>query len=314
MASPTVPMALARSLPDATGEANRELIRARRALLAWYRPRRSAYPWRGTADPYEVLVSEVMLQQTQAARVALAYPGFIQRFPTVRSLAEAPLGEVVRAWGTLGYPRRAVALHRAARAVVDEHSGQIPSDPEVLVSLPGVGPYTAAAVAALGHGRRVPALDTNVRRVVARSRLGTDAHRATGSDVAEASLEWMGRSDPRAFHQALMDLGRELCRPRPRCDACPLRLRCAFLASGRAPNRAPRRQAPFRGSLREVRGAVLAVLRERGKATVSGLTMATGAEPVRVRDAVRGLATDGVVVAGMAALAGRPGGRVRLPD
>ena len=306
-------MGLTRSLPDATGEANRASATARRALLAWYRPRRSAYPWRGTADPYEVLVSEVMLQQTQAARVARHYPAFLERFPTVRSLAEAPLGEVVREWGTLGYPRRAVALHRAAKAVVAEHGAAIPSDPEVLVSLPGVGPYTAAAVAALGHGRRVAALDTNVRRVVARSRLGTDAHRATGSDLAAAATEWMGRSDPRAFHQAVMDLGREVCRPRPRCDACPLRRHCAFLAAGRVPDRSPRRQAPFRGSLREVRGAALAVIRERGTATVSELVATTGAEPVRVRDAIRGLAADGVVVAGAAALAGRARGRVCLP-
>jgi A/G-specific adenine glycosylase len=184
----------------------------------------------------------------------------------------------------------------------------------VLVSLPGVGPYTAAAVAALGHGRRVAALDTNVRRVVARSRLGTDAHRATGSNLAEASIQWMGRSDPQAFHQALMDLGREVCRPRPRCDGCPLRRHCRFLAAGRVPERPPRTQAPYNGSLREVRGAVLAVLRERETATVSGLATATGAQPGRVRDAVRGLATDGVVVAGPAALAGRPGGTVRLPD
>ncbi len=173
-------MTLRASLLATTGEANRDIAAAdpvamRRALLAWYRPRRTAYPWRG-ADPFGVLVSEVMLQQTQAARVVLRYVAFVERFPSGEALAAASRAEVLRAWGNLGYPRRAVALHEAARAVVRDHGGRVPADPAELRLLPGVGPYTAAAVASLGHGRRVPALDTNVRRVVARARLGAEPH------------------------------------------------------------------------------------------------------------------------------------------
>src|SRR5436309_1877986 len=129
-----------------------------RALLAWYEPRRLAYPWRRRPDPYRVLVSEVMLQQTQAARVAPAFTGFMRRFPTVRALARATRADVVRAWGTLGYNRRAVSLSDAARAIVARHGGRIPSDQDALLVLPGVGPYTAAAVASLAFGVAVPAI------------------------------------------------------------------------------------------------------------------------------------------------------------
>src|SRR5262245_60007442 len=141
----------------------------RAALLAWYRPRPHDYPWRTTdPDPYAVLVSEVMLQQTQAARVAPAYRTFLQRFPDVRTLASAARAELLRAWGGLGYPRRALALREAARAIVRDHGCVVPSDPDVLLALPGVGPYTAAAVASIAFGAPVAAIDTNVRRVTAR--------------------------------------------------------------------------------------------------------------------------------------------------
>ncbi len=284
----------------------------RRALLAWYRPRRTAYPWRG-AGPFGVLVSEVMLQQTQAARVAPRYVAFMERFPDVEALAAASRADLLRVWGNLGYPRRAVALHEAARALVRDHAGLVPADPEALRRLPGVGPYTAAAVASLGHGRRVPALDTNVRRVVARSRLGVEPHRVLPARLAREAASWLGRGDARGFTQALMDLGREVCRPTPRCESCPLRRGCRFRLEGGRPERSPRRQASFEGSLRQVRGAVLARLREHGSASMASLSETTGYPPDRIGDAVRGLAADGVVVAGPTALAGRPSGRVRLP-
>jgi len=310
-------MTLRASLLATTGEANRDIAAAdpvamRRALLAWYRPRRTAYPWRG-ADPFGVLVSEVMLQQTQAARVVLRYVAFVERFPSGEALAAASRAEVLRAWGNLGYPRRAVALHEAARAVVRDHGGRVPADPAELRLLPGVGPYTAAAVASLGHGRRVPALDTNVRRVVARARLGAEPHGLPAARLAGEAAAWMGRGDSRSFTQAVMDLGREVCRPRPRCDTCPLRRGCRFRLEGGRPERSPRHPARFQGSLRQVRGAVLAELRERDSASMARLAAVTGHAADRVRDAVRGLAADGVVAAGPVALAGGSSGRVRLP-
>lgn len=279
-------------------------------LTSWFEPRASAYPWRVRPTPYRVLVSEVMLQQTQAARVAPAFRTFIRRFPSVRALAGASSAEVLRAWSGLGYDRRAVRLHAAARAIVEEHGGRVPADVEALRRLPGVGPYTASALASIAFGEPVPALDVNVERVVARCRLGREAHEAGWDRVREAASAWIDRDAPGAWNQAVMDLGREVCRPRPRCGACPLASGCAFRGSGRRPTSAPRRQGRFEGSFRQVRGRVLAVLRERGSASLGALESAI--DDPRVGRAVGALAHDGLVSAGPAALAGRPRGRVRL--
>jgi len=254
-----------------------------------------------------------MLQQTQAARVAPAYVEFRRRFPGVAQLAAAPRADVVRAWGSLGYPRRAVALAEAARAMVRDHGGRVPDDPVVLVTLPGIGPYTAAAIAALGFGRPVAALDTNVRRVTARSLLGAEPHRVPPAELSTAASGWLGAGPPGDALQALMDLGRTVCRPVPRCGECPLAASCRFLAAGTTPERAPRRQPAYAGSLREVRGAVLRSLRDRPAATtIARLAARTGFAPERIVDAVRGLAADGVLWAGPAALEGRSAGRVSL--
>jgi A/G-specific adenine glycosylase len=283
-----------------------------RALRAWYEPRRDAYPWRRRPDPYRVLVSEIMLQQTQAARVAPAFRSFLRRFPTVRALAGASRSDVLRAWGTLGYNRRAVALHEAARAIVAHHRGRVPSDEAELVRLPGVGPYTAAAVLSLAFGRSVPAMDTNVARVVGRARLGVDG--ASPAAVRTAAASWIDRDDPSAWNQALMDLGREVCRPRPRCDECPLASTCRFRRAQRAPGGTRTRQSPFAGSFRQVRGGVVRVLRAQPGATLDSMAREFGEPIERVAAAVAALAADGVVSAGRAALAGRPGGRVRLAE
>ena len=168
----------------------------RTALLRWFEPRRHAYPWRGSRDPYAVWISEVMLQQTQAARVAVAYPRFLRRFPTVGSLARASRATVLRAWGDLGYNRRAVALSDAARVVVREHGGRFPRETDALDRLPGVGPYTAAAVASLAFGEPVAAVDTNVRRVVARVHLGIEHHDATPAVVATLAALLGGPARP----------------------------------------------------------------------------------------------------------------------
>jgi A/G-specific adenine glycosylase len=285
-------------------------------LLRWYRPRRRAYPWREPRpDPYRVLVSEVMLQQTQAARVAPAYLAFLERFPTVGALAAARRREVVRAWSGLGYNRRAVALSETARTVVRDHSGRIPSDPSSLTTLPGVGPYTAAAVASIAFGLPTPALDVNAKRVVARARLGLEPHRARTSDIRCAASGWIDRKDPGTWNQAVMDLGREVCRPIPRCEACPLASICRFRAADRpAPGAPPRRSQPsFQGSMRQVRGRVLRALGERDL-TLGDLAARIGESVDRTIGAVAGLARDGLVQAELAAIGGDPEGSVGLAD
>ena len=253
-----------------------------------------------------------MLQQTQAARVAVAYPRFLRRFPTVVSLARAPRARVLRAWGDLGYNRRAVALSEAARMIVREHGGRFPREVHALDRLPGVGPYTAAAVASLAYGEPLAAVDTNVRRVVARVHLGAEGHEATAAEIDSLAGTWVDRRDPGSWNQAVMDLGREVCRPRPRCELCPLARICRFRAAGVAPRPSPRRQGPFEGSTRQVRGAVVRSLRDERSATLERLARLTGFDLRRVAIAVSGLAADGVLEAGPAARAGRPRGRVRL--
>jgi A/G-specific adenine glycosylase len=286
---------------------------SREALQTWYGPRRAAYPWRRRPTPYRVLVSEVMLQQTQAARVAPAFERFIRRFPTVRSLASASRAEVVRSWAGLGYNRRAVALHEAARRIERDHRGRIPREPEVLRGLPGIGPYTAAAVAAIGFGVPVPALDVNVQRVVARARLGREPHDAPAREIEAEARAWLQGQGPATWNQAVMDVGREVCRPVPRCSECPVSPSCRLRRSGGKPASAPRRQGKFEGSFRQARGRVLARIRDGGPASLHTLVRESGESRDRVLAAVRALAADGLVEAGPGALAGRPGGRVRLP-
>ncbi|MET0800669.1 MAG: A/G-specific adenine glycosylase [Actinomycetota bacterium] len=308
--------------PDASSEQQRSSRDgAREALLAWYRPRRSAYPWRTPVHPgarhpdaYAVLVSEVMLQRTQAARVAPAFETFLSVFPDVRALAGASRADVLRSWGRLGYPRRAVALHEAAKTIVTDHDGVVPRDPAALRALPGVGEYTSAAIASLAFGVPVPAVDTNVRRIWARVVYGMEPDEVRRHELILAAGEWLDRRRPATWNQAVMDLGRVVCRPKPRCDACPLRPWCAFAASGREGRASTVRRSPFPGSLRQVRGAVLAALRSGSPRTIGGLATTTGFEPERVTEAVGGLDADGLATATTAALHGRRGGRVSLAD
>ncbi len=269
---------------------------AGRALRTWYRPRRAAYPWRtDPPDPYRVLVSEVMLQQTQAGRVAPAFLAFVRRFPTVRALAAASRAEVLRAWAGLGYNRRAVAIHEAARAVVRDHHGIVPVEVSALRGLAGVGPYTAAAVASIGHGVPVAAVDTNVRRVGSRFLLGRNPDDVAPPVLREAIDAWL--------------------RPLPRCEACPLVAGCRLPAGARRNARpARRRQEPFEGSMRQVRGAIVRALRDRSPITLRELEAATGQRRDRLAGSLSTLDAEGLVRAGPAALAGRPSGRIHLPD
>jgi A/G-specific adenine glycosylase len=265
-------------------------------------------------DPYRVLVSEVMLQQTQASRVVPAYERFIARFPSVTALARAPRSEVVRAWAGLGYNRRAVNISESARKVVRDHRGRIPAARQDLVRLPGVGPYTAAAVASMAFGEPVAAVDTNVRRVVARAVLGLDGVDAPASEVRRAAESWLDPRDPGGFNQALMDLGREVCRPLPRCEVCPLAGGCRYRRARLVPAPARRPQPAFAGSSRQVRGRVVGALRARPSASLAGLAREAGVSLSRVAEVVRALTADGIVRAGPAARAGSPRGRVALAD
>jgi A/G-specific adenine glycosylase len=284
-------------------------------LLDWYVPRRHAYPWRTSRrDPYSVLVSEMMLQQTQAPRVAPLFLAFIERFPTVADLAESSKGEVVRAWAGLGYNRRAIALSDGARMIVSEHGGRVPREVVDLRRLPGVGPYTAAAVASIAFRAPVPAIDTNVARIVARVRLGAEPSEVGSAGIGSMAEAWIDRAAPGEWNQALMDLGRQVCRSTPRCHECPIAAGCRFLRDDRHPSPRRRPQSRFEGSQRQVRGAVVRELRSGGTVSLAGLASRTGHPPDRVAAAVASLASEGLVVAGPAALKARPSGRVRLPE
>jgi A/G-specific adenine glycosylase len=270
---------------------------ARVAVWDWYEPRARMYAWRrGRPSAYRTLVSELMLQQTQASRVDPLFQAFMRRFPTVASLALASRGDVLRAWRGLGYNRRAVYLHAAAQAVMRRHGGRVPTDVEALRSLPGVGPYTAAAVASIAAGVPVPAIDVNVRRIVERVGFGSGSPSAASVDAAAA--RWVDRADPAAWNQAVMDIGREHCRAVPRCDGCPLTEACRWRRSrpeGAPIERNGRSQGRFGGSMRQVRGRVVDVLRVRPSAGRVELARETGFDAGRVDVALDGLVRDGVV-------------------
>jgi A/G-specific adenine glycosylase len=230
-----------------------DLRHVRARVLRWYDAEKRDLPWRRTRDPYPVLVSEVMLQQTQASRVIGRFSRFLARFPSVEALAAATTAEVLAEWSGLGYNRRALALQRAAAEVV--RAGGWPRDVEGLRRLPGIGPYTARALASLAFGQPVGAVDTNVRRWLVRRFAVADAPPAIQQLAdALASTGADGRAD--AWTNASIEFGAVVCRARsPRCDACPIRTGCPSRGAG-VTVPVPR-QAPLAGSDREVRGAVL---------------------------------------------------------
>jgi len=219
-------------------------------LLTWYARHGRDLPWRRTRDPYRILVSEMMLQQTQVSRVLEYYDRFLETFPDLDILAAAPLDRVLKAWEGMGYYARARNLHRAARMIVERHGGQVPEEPDALRALPGVGYNTAASVASLAYGRHWPVLDGNAVRVLCRAfRLSIDPRTASGRKRLTGLAGRLvpdGKIGP--FNQAIMDLGALVCRPaNPRCGCCPLEKICAGRAAGdptRYPGKRPRRPRP----------------------------------------------------------------------
>lgn len=263
------------------------------AVLTWYDAHQRDLPWRRTTDPWAVLVSEVMLQQTPVARVLGPYAAWLDRWPTPAALAADPPGEAVRQWGRLGYPRRALRLHEAARAVVERHGGQVPDDLDALLALPGVGAYTARAVASFAFGQRHPVVDTNVRRVVARAIRGTDGAPPSVRDLAE--VERLLPDDAPKFGVALMEVGALVCTARaPRCADCPLATTCAWRLAGRPPG-PPKRSQPYEGTDRQARGALLAVLRESRTPVSKQRLDRAWPEPRQRERALDGLVADGLV-------------------
>lgn len=213
------------------------VARIQEALLAWYRASRRDLPWRRTRDPYRIWLSEVMLQQTQVDTVLGYYERFLARFPTLRALAEAEPEEVLEAWAGLGYYRRARHLHAAARRVVELYQGEVPREPKQFASLPGVGPYTAAAVLSIAFGQPLAAVDGNVTRVVARlAGIAEPVDRTPGRRRIEAAAaRLLAKDAPGDWNQAVMELGARVCRPgAPHCDACPVRAWCRAAADGTA--------------------------------------------------------------------------------
>ena len=241
------------------------------ALLGWYRAHRRALPWRKTKSPYRIFLAEMMLQQTQVERVISKYQDFLARYPTIRQLAAAPLADVIRLWAGLGYNRRAVHLHRAAQAVVQEHGGTFPMTLQALLGLPGIGAYTARALLSFVSNAPVAVVDTNVRRVLGRV-YQRDLAAVFGIE-GPTERQFQGLADSLVpneqsarWNQALMDLGSSVCTSRrPDCPHCPLFTWCQ---AGRAgvvrdlPSLRPKGQGRFSGSRRYYRGRIIAALRD----------------------------------------------------
>ncbi|HJZ48348.1 MAG TPA: A/G-specific adenine glycosylase [Roseiflexaceae bacterium] len=299
------------------------LAAIRTALLEWYAAYGRNLPWRHTRDPYQIMVSEIMLQQTQVDRVMPKYRRFLELFPTLEALAAAPTADVIRAWTGLGYNRRAVNMQRAARAVLHEHSGQFPRDLAALLKLPGIGPYTAGALACFAFEQDVAFLDTNIRRVVQRLFVGpeesTPASEAQLLTLAETAVP-PGRGW--AWNQAIMELGALICTAAaPACWRCPVQMHCRAYADRRAADEqlfsnaadleprpirrvAERREAPYAGSNRFYRGRAIEALRRLPPGGSIGLA-ALGRQIKDsfgdhdmpwLRALVEGLARDGLLV------------------
>jgi A/G-specific adenine glycosylase len=267
-------------------------------LLTWYDRAQRDLPWRRPeATAWQILVSEFMLQQTPVARVDPIWRDWIARWPTPSATAAASAADVLRAWGKLGYPRRAKRLHECATVIATEYGDVVPDDVEVLLTLPGVGAYTARAVACFAYRKRVPVVDTNVRRVIARAVHGRPDSPASVRDLADVEALLPNDADAPRFSVALMELGATVCTARsPRCGGCPLSV-CAWRAAGFPPADAPaRRPQRYAGTDRQVRGRLLDVLRDNTTpVSRAALDVAWLSDPAQRDRALDSLLADGLV-------------------
>ncbi|GAA2745088.1 A/G-specific adenine glycosylase [Kitasatospora cinereorecta] len=270
-------------------------------VIDWYEANARDLPWRTPdASPWAVMVSEFMLQQTPVKRVLPAYAAWLERWPTPADLAADAPGEAVRMWGRLGYPRRALRLHAAATAITEDHGGEVPSDHAALLALPGVGEYTAAAVASFAFRQRHAVLDTNVRRVFARAVTGVEypAQATTAAERRTATELLPARAETAAtWAVAVMELGALVCTARsPECAGCPLRAECAWQRAGRPPYQGPaRRGQTYEGTDRQVRGKLLAVLRDAHGEVAQARLDEVWHDAVQRARALDGLVADGLV-------------------
>ena len=269
-------------------------------VLDWYAGAARDLPWRrpGTS-PWAVMVSELMLQQTPVSRVLPVYETWLERWPTPAALAAEPSGEAVRAWGRLGYPRRALRLHASAVAIVDRHGGEVPSEYDDLRALPGVGDYTASAIASFAYGGSHAVLDTNVRRVLGRAVSATEfPTRSVTRAERELASSLVPDDRPEVWAVAVMELGALVCTAsRPLCDACPIVAQCAWHAAGRPAYDGPARPTQrYDGTDRQCRGRILAVLRESHAVVPARRIDAAWADEAQRERALAGLLTDGLVV------------------
>lgn len=278
-------------------------------VLAWYWVHARDLPWRRPqTPPWGVLVSEVMLQQTPVARVVEPWSRWMVRWPTPGALAADSQGDAIAAWGRLGYPRRAQRLHQAATVLVERFDGHLPASLDDLRALPGVGDYTAAAVASFGFGQRQLVLDTNVRRLLARVESGM-AHPSTSVTASERrrAAEWVPQQPAQAAAWAVasMELGALVCTARaPACTQCPLQASCVWLARGRPREDGVRqRSQAYAGTDRQARGHLLEVLRRQRQGVARDVLVASWAEPQQAARAFASLVTDGLVRIGADGLA-----------
>ncbi|WP_233245623.1 A/G-specific adenine glycosylase [Homoserinimonas hongtaonis] len=271
---------------------------------AWFEQHGRTLPWREPGfTAWGTLVSEIMLQQTPVARVIPRLETWLTRWPTPAALAAEPPGEAVRAWERLGYPRRALALHAAATEIVEKHGGVVPSDVTVLLGLPGIGDYTARAVAAFAYGLRHPVVDTNVRRVIARAIAGQGEAGPPSTRRDLAAMEALLPEDAAAAqltNAGVMELGAIVCTARaPRCEVCPLATTCAWRAAGYPDYEGPRAavQKKFEGSDRQMRGLIMAELRASDIPVTRDEIDRVGTDAAQRGRALSGLLKDGLVVA-----------------
>ncbi len=268
-------------------------------VLAWYASHARDLPWRRPdATPWGILVSEVMLQQTPVSRVLGPWQEWLERWPTPAALAAGPAGAAVHAWGRLGYPRRALRLHQAAVAIAEQHGGEVPSDIDDLRALPGVGEYTAAAVASFAFGARHVVIDTNVRRVLAR--VGAGVADQQPSAASRRLVESFLPGDPAVAARwavASMELGALVCVARgPRCDECPVADHCAWLAAGSPVLAEPvRPPQSWHGTDRQCRGALLGFVREADTPVGRRALLATWPDQDQAARCLDSLLVDGLV-------------------